>query len=70
MVMIISDGKIDDSSDVLWAWKWCLLFSSCTLHNRSQIVIVRSKGSTNVRNSELRNQKCRKFWKIMDINGG
>ena len=26
MVMIISDGKVDDSSDVLWAWKWFLLF--------------------------------------------
>ena len=26
MVMNISDGKIDDSSDVRWALKWFLLF--------------------------------------------
>ena len=63
-----SDDENDDGSDAESGCRFCFL-SPCIITHR-QLWLPDQPAQPHARNSELRKQKYKKFWKIMDLNGG
>lgn len=64
-----SGGESDDSSDSQGgSCSFCFLSPCVTSHR--QLWLPDQPVHAHARNSELRKQKYRKFWKLMDMNGG
>ena len=62
------DGGDSDSGDAETGCSFCFL-SPCVVTHR-QSWLPDQPALPHARNSELRKQKYRKFWKLMDLNGG
>ena len=63
-----SGGESDDSSNSQGACSFCFLSPCVTTHR--QLWLPDQPAHPHPRNSELRKQRYRKFWKLVDMNGG